>query len=133
MTTEAILGEFRLKDEIERLQPGEGRSGRRAETLIKTDRLRVVLVTMRAGAELQEHSAPGPITIHALSGAFDVTVGEESRPLAAGELISIQTNHRHAVRATEDGAFLLTISWLPDDTSEAAAANGDEAADVHGS
>ena len=123
---DAILGEFRLQDEIARLAPGDSRSKRRAETLIKTDRLRVVLVTMLAGAELQEHSAPGPITIHALTGAFDVTIGDESRSLEAGELISIQANQRHAVRASADGAFLLTISWLPDDTSEAAAVNGDE-------
>jgi len=122
---DAILGEFRLQDEIDRLQPGDSRSGRRAETLIKTDRLRVVLVTMRAGAELQEHSAPGPITIQALEGAFEVTVGVAVRPLEAGSLISIQAGARHAVRATGDGAFLLTISWLPDDAGDAAATNGD--------
>lgn len=123
---EAILGEFRLQDEIARLQPDDSRSGRRAETLVKSDRLRVVLVTMRAGAELQEHSAPGPITIHALSGTFDVDVGGGSRVLAAGDLISIDGGVRHAVRSVDDGAFLLTISWLPDDPGDALASNGDE-------
>ena len=53
------IGAFTLAEEIERFQPGEAGSGRRAETLIKTDRLRVVLVTMRTGASLQEHTAPG--------------------------------------------------------------------------
>ncbi|MEZ4520511.1 MAG: cupin domain-containing protein [Thermomicrobiales bacterium] len=122
---DGILGEFRLQDEIARFEPGDSSSGRRAQTLIKTDRLRVVLVTMNAGAELQEHSAPGPITIHALEGAFDVQIGQETRNLGAGELISIQENVRHAVQATADGAFLLTISWLPDDSGDAAAVNGD--------
>ncbi len=117
---EAILGEVRLKDEIARLEPEDSRSGRRAETLIKSDRLRVVLITMRSGAELHEHSAPGPITIHALTGSFEVDIaGNDSRQLAAGDLLSIQTDVRHSVRALEAGAFLLTISWLPADSGDA--------------
>lgn len=116
--TEPILGKFSLSDEIERLTPGDNRSGRRAEILVKTDRLRVVLTTMRAGIELQEHTAPGPITIHALEGSFTVTVEGDDHDLDPGDLISIQPNAPHSVRATTDGAFLLTISWTPNDTSD---------------
>jgi quercetin dioxygenase-like cupin family protein len=105
------IGAFTLAEEIERFQPGDDRSGRRAETLIKTDRLRVVLITMRAGASLQEHTAPGPITIHALKGRFEVDGGGATADLPAGSLISFEANVRHAVHAKEDGAFLLTISW----------------------
>lgn len=119
--SENILGKFHLHNEIARLTPGESRSGRRAETLIKTDRLRVVLVTMRAGAELQEHTAPGPITVQALLGRFSVSVADDEHDLAHGNLISIQSDVPHSVRAVEDGAFLLTISWLPDDVSDPAA------------
>lgn len=123
--TDTILGKFHLHDEIARFTPGESRSGRRAETLIKTDRLRVVLVTMRAGAELQEHTAPGPITIHALLGRFSITAAADHHDLAHGDLISIQTDVPHAVRAEEDGAFLLTISWHADDASDPAAVDGE--------
>jgi quercetin dioxygenase-like cupin family protein len=105
----AILGEFRLDDEIERFHPDSGVSGRRAETLIKVDGLRVVLVTMNAGAVLHEHSAPGPITIHAVQGRFTVRVEGASHDLPTGGLISIEMNVRHAVEAVENGAFLLTI------------------------
>lgn len=108
---EGTLGRFNLAAEIERFQPGDDRSGRRSETLIKTDRLRVVLVTMRAGASLREHSAPGPITIHALQGRFEVESGGVAADLPAGSLISFGAGVHHAVHATEDGAFLLTISW----------------------
>ena len=122
---DTILGKFRLHDEIARLTPGDSKSGRRADILIKTDRLRVVLVTMRAGAELQEHSAPGPITIQALLGRFSVSVNDDEHDLAHGGLISIQTDVPHSVRAVEDGAFLLTISWLPDDVADSAAMEQD--------
>ncbi|HUG16310.1 MAG TPA: cupin domain-containing protein [Thermomicrobiales bacterium] len=100
-----------LPSEIERFTPGDSASGRRAETLIKNDRLRVVLITMRSGAELAEHSAPGPITIHALQGRFTVRHGVSSDDLDAGHLIALDEGVRHAVHAVEDGAFLLTIGW----------------------
>jgi len=109
--TEAVLGRFSLAEEIERYAPGGGRSGRRAETLIKTDQLRVVLVTMQEGSHLQEHTAPGPITIQALSGRFMVSIEETEQELAAGGLIAISPGIRHSVRSIEPGAFLLTIVW----------------------
>lgn len=118
MKEQVILGQFALARDIDRLTPREDASGRRAETLIKTDRMRVVLVTMRQGIELNEHTAPGPITIQALQGSFIVSVGETERTLAAGDLIAINTRVPHAVRAVEDGAFLLTIGWPPESDEE---------------
>lgn len=106
----AILGSYDLDAEIERFIPDPtGTSGRRAETLIKHDGLRVVLITMRAGASLQEHSAPGPITIHCLRGRIAVSVGDVEHELGPLGLISLGPGERHAVMAREDGAFLLTI------------------------
>lgn len=119
--TDAILGLVNLAQETERLAPGEGRSGRRAETLIKTDQLRVVLVTMREGSHLQEHTAPGPITIQALSGRFAVSIEEREQELDTDGLIVIASGIRHSVRAIEPGAFLLTIVWPAGAGDEAAA------------
>jgi len=109
--TDAILGAYDLNEEIQRYPPGETAAGRRAETLIKDDRLRVVLVTMRAGATLHEHTAPGPITIQVLGGRFGVTVAGEGREMGSGALLALASGVRHAVTAREDGSFLLTIGW----------------------
>jgi quercetin dioxygenase-like cupin family protein len=108
-----IYGPVQLANEIERFQPAERESvsGRRSETLIKTDDLRVVLITMQQGASLAEHTAPGTITIQVLRGEMTVEVGGSSHELAAGGLISLEAGVRHAVRARADGAFLLTIAW----------------------
>jgi quercetin dioxygenase-like cupin family protein len=99
-----------LNAEIERFPPNVP-SGRRSETLIKTSSLRVVLITMRAGTELHEHVAPGTITVQPIRGRFAFTTGDDEREVAAGTLISVEGGVRHAVRALEDGAFLLTIGW----------------------
>ena len=108
-----LLGVFNIEDEIERFRPGDTEAGRRAETLIKSDGLRVVLVTMLVGFALHEHTAPGPITIHAIRGRFVVTFEDQEREIGPGELVSLATGVRHAVRTVEDGTFLLTIGWGP--------------------
>lgn len=118
-----ILGVYSLLEHIERIRPGEGESGRRAESLVRTDQLRVVLVTMREGASLHEHTAPGHITIHVLEGEMAVLVEGDEITLKAGGLISIEANTRHAVRAQSEGAFLLTIS--SPELKDASPAEGD--------
>ena len=109
--SDGLLGAFNVEEEIERFRPGDTEAGRRAETLIKVDGLRVVLVTMRAGISLHEHVAPGPITIHALRGWFNVTFENQERELGPGDLLSLAPGVRHAVETLAEGAFLLTIGW----------------------
>jgi quercetin dioxygenase-like cupin family protein len=114
MARQDDIAQFDLNAEIERFLP-DVPSGRRSETLIKTPRLRVVLITMRAGTELREHVAPGTITVQPIRGRFAFTTGDDEREIAAGTLISVEGGVRHAVRALEDGAFLLTIGWSGED------------------
>lgn len=111
VTTPGLIGVFDLEAEIGRFTPGETESRRRAETLVKTDDLRVVLVTMLEGASLQEHTAPGPVTIQSLTGHFTVTHEGGETPLAPGGLVVFAPGARHAVTALSNGAFLLTIGW----------------------
>lgn len=110
---EQIWGEFTLADEIQRYPPDpESAARHRAEILVKSDTLRLVLVTMLAGGELHEHTAPGPITVQVLRGTMRFSVEGEPREIRAGQLISLAPGVRHAVECVEDGAFLLTIAYL---------------------
>ena len=110
MATQENITQFDLNAEIGRFPP-DVPSGRRSETLIKKPHLRVVLITMRAGTELHEHVAPGTITVQPIRGRFIFTAGDHEREIMPGALISVEAGVRHAVRAVEDGAFLLTIGW----------------------
>jgi quercetin dioxygenase-like cupin family protein len=114
MTTPETFRQFDLNAEIERFTP-DVPSGRRSETLVKRPHLRVVLVTMRAGTELHEHVAPGPITVQPLQGRFMLIVEGGEHEIAPGALMTLEGDTRHAVRAVEDGAFLLTIGWSGDE------------------
>ena len=90
-------------------------AGKHSKTLFKTDRLRLILITMNAGSTLSRHSAPGPITIQPVSGRFTVAVeGGVTHSLKCNEVVAIKTGVPHSVAAREDGAFLLSISWPED-------------------
>lgn len=112
MTANNIVGIYSLSAEMELFGPeASSQSGRRATILVKTDDLRVVLVTMKRDAVLDDHSAAGTITIQALTGHFAVTVSDDEIVLEPGTLLSLAADVVHGVRAVEDGAFLLTIAW----------------------
>lgn len=105
-----IYGKANINEVIASLPPDPQSEARhRANTLIKTSTIRVVVVTMLEGGVLQEHTASGPITIHILDGTMEVDVEGETHTLNVGELISLAPGVRHAVRCQRAGAFLLTI------------------------
>jgi quercetin dioxygenase-like cupin family protein len=95
-------------------------TGRSAETLLKAPDLRVVLVTMRPGAELAEHTAPGTITVQPLRGRFRFSTDDAAQEIVAGDLVSVAGKVRHAVRCLDEGAFLLTLAWSGPSPAETA-------------
>lgn len=114
MTDDARVYEvFDLNSEIARLPPDpESAAMHRADTLVKSDTLRVVLITALKGATLKEHKAPGPITVHVIEGAFSLTIDGEFRELGVGGIAIIAPSVLHEVTCEADGAFLLTIAHL---------------------
>lgn len=92
-------------------------AGRTAETLLKEGALRLTLVGLKDGVTLDEHVAPGPVTIHTLKGAVQVTAGDETVAVPAGNLVAIEANLRHSVKGNGDSAFLLTLH-VPEDAGD---------------
>jgi quercetin dioxygenase-like cupin family protein len=82
---------------------------RNAVTLVKEGGLRVVLVALRKGATLEPHRAEGPISIHLLSGAVQLTAAGQELGLAPGQLVTMEAGIEHALKAGEESAFLLTM------------------------
>lgn len=105
-----------LASELDLLRGSDtwGAGGRHAKTLIKDDGLRVVLIALRAGARLEEHHAPGRITIQTLSGELSVRAAGQTVDLAEGDILSLGPAIPHDVAARVDSAILLTIAWPAD-------------------
>lgn len=104
---------FNLREVVSQFPPDPDSAARhRAEILVKSDTLRVVLVTALSGGRLHDHSAPGPITIHVIDGSFSVTVGGESQVVSSDEVVVMAPGVDHAVECVDDGSFLLTIAHM---------------------
>lgn len=102
---------FHLAEEVARLKAEPGwASGKQTITLSKQEGQRVVLVGMRAGAELEEHVAPGAISVQLLEGAIQFTTRDEARPLRPGDLLTLAPGRPHAVRAEGESILLLTLA-----------------------
>lgn len=70
---------------------------------------------MVASTELREHVAPGTIIVQPIRGRCVFVAADDERKIVAGTLVSVERDVRHAVRALEDGALLLTIGWFGGD------------------
>lgn len=84
-------------------------SGRASLTLAHGEEMTLVLVALKAGITLEEHSAPTAATVVALSGNIIFTTSAEKITLEQGEAVTFTADVLHAVYASEDSAFLIVI------------------------
>jgi len=104
---------FDLSAEAERLRTEESwRQGtRNAKTLVKEPDLRIVVIVMRQGGRMEEHHAPGRITIQTLTGRLRLHIRDQTIDLPAGQVLLLDPDVAHDVEALDESAFLLTIAW----------------------
>lgn len=104
--------DFRLEEERSRVADSAilKRTGRSARTLSKEGDIRVMLVVLDAGAEIDTHRAAGPITVQVLDGTLDFEVGDAVHELRTGMLLTVPAGVDHAVRSEPGATFLLTVS-----------------------
>jgi quercetin dioxygenase-like cupin family protein len=106
---------FNLDEEIRQLQAEpRWQAGHTAKTIAKYLDFRVVLVVMKAGAQLVRHRTAGRISIQARRGSIRVLFSgafeSETVGMTAGDLLMLD-REAHDVEALADSAFLLTIAW----------------------
>ena|ERR687890_1829248 len=106
------LQRFELSDEIGRLRE-EGawqRGQRNSITLRKGESMNVVLLLMKAGDRLEEHAAPGPISLSVREGRIRFMAAEEVVEAGSDTLLTCDAGIRHTVEALSDAVCLLTIA-----------------------
>ena len=116
-TLRGPLLQFDLAAELDQLHRDESwrnPTGRSSKTLVKHPDLRIVLIAMKANTRMHEHTAAGRISVHSLNGHIRLHLPERVMDLPAGKLLVLDQCVPHDVEATEDSAFLLTLSWPPE-------------------
>src|SRR6266498_1539882 len=116
---------FKLAYELRELRNQDSwtrNSGRSSKTLAKYPDLHIVLVLMKANSQMSEHHVDARISIHLLQGRLRIMLPDQRVEIGDGELLALEYGIPHDVRALEESAFLITISW-PGGTKEERHAN----------
>ncbi len=114
--SESVL-QFNLASELAQLKRDESwlsGTGRSSKTLVKYADLRIVLIAMKANTRMHEHAAASRISVQTLNGHIRLHLRERVVDLPAGNLLALDQCVSHDVEASEDSAFLLTLSWPPE-------------------
>jgi quercetin dioxygenase-like cupin family protein len=103
---------FSLADALAELRAEDhpARDGHRQITLFHRTPVTQVLFAFEAGGHLQKHSAAGLVTIHVLDGELSVEADKVDHALTAGDVLILDPDVPHDVRADKNGgAMLLTV------------------------
>src|ERR1043166_6194704 len=86
------------------------------KVLVNEPNMRMVLLCLRAGQNVPEHSTNGPVNVQAISGHVTFYDGPEPCEMSEGMLVRVEANHPHRVVAHQDSALLVTLIKSPEIT-----------------
>ena len=81
----------------------------RSTTLFQEPGLRGLLLHLKKGEQIPEHSTPGSIAVHCLKGEVIFASGDEEITLRPGGLVSLTPAAPHRLAALQDSLLLVTI------------------------
>ena len=85
-------------------------SDRNSVTIFKSETMRIVIIGLHENAELKPHKANGLISVQVLEGKIEFTAEQQSTQIEKGQMIALQENITHSVRALTESFFLLTLA-----------------------
>ncbi|TAK99278.1 MAG: cupin domain-containing protein [Verrucomicrobia bacterium] len=81
-----------------------------SRTLLRTPTTRTVLFGFSEGQELTEHTSTQHALIQIVTGECEFSLAGKPHPLKAGDVLYMQPNLPHAVKATKQFSMLLILS-----------------------
>jgi quercetin dioxygenase-like cupin family protein len=88
---------------------GDGLEAAVSTSLIKTDRVQLLHLVLRAHQDQPEHHVEDECTIHCLEGDVEVVTPGGTRRLRPGNLVLLPGGQKHALRARTACAVLVTL------------------------
>ena len=78
--------------------------------LMETDFTKEIRIAMKAGQEMKEHKTAFPITVELVEGEIQFGVKGEIMELKRGDLIALEGNVPHNLKAISDCIVRLSLS-----------------------
>lgn len=89
---------------------GEKLGDSKSTTLLRSEHLQVFRVILCKDEVFSDHAVPGEITVQCLEGLIEFHIGDDNvQQLAAGDLLYLNGEQPHALKALEDASVLVTI------------------------
>jgi quercetin dioxygenase-like cupin family protein len=97
--------------EVFDLGPSNSGSSPAAVTLIETDDVKIVRLSLAQGKEIPPHTAPGVLLVHCVAGRVAFTALGQTRELRRDQVLYLPAGERHSVKGLDDATLLLTIVY----------------------
>ncbi len=78
--------------------------------LLETENTKEIRITFRKGQKMKNHQTPFPIIVEIFEGEIDFDVRGETCHLQKGDLVALEGNVRHNLKAKADSIVRLTLS-----------------------
>ena len=106
-----------LLDVISLAPLGEALKESVSTSLIKTQRVQLLHLVLRAHEDLPQHHVADECVVHCLEGCVEVVYPGGVRQLVANQAVVLPAQQAHALRARTDAAVLLTLLLQGGDAS----------------
>jgi quercetin dioxygenase-like cupin family protein len=83
---------------------------RTSRTVVSSDRLRITLTSLDAGAELGSEGNDDTLAVHVLRGSARLDVGGSASDLQPGQLATLADPGPWRLQASEDAVLLITVA-----------------------
>ena len=80
------------------------------QVLLETTSSKEIRMTFKEGQVLKEHQTPFPIVVEVFEGAIDFGVNGENQELKKGDLIALEANVPHNLKAKENSTVRLSLT-----------------------
>lgn len=86
------------------------KSKRSASVLVKTGPIRVSVLALDEGGQLEDQSVDGPFTMQYLLGRVRVSVHGRDHRISTGDLLVVEAGVAHGISAEEASVLLVTVA-----------------------
>ena len=83
------------------------------KTLAESGHARILLVCLRAGQAVRDHTTPSQVTIQILRGSARIVEAGRTIEGSAGDLVIVPAGSRHRAEAIAESVLLVTLSPHP--------------------